>query len=58
MLGELEFTVNVADRCLPDITMDLISREPTTLLQQLCTQCVSWQLTPKCGPQELEVGAT
>lgn len=40
MLGELQFTLNVADRWLPDITMDLIIAEPTTLVWQLCTQCV------------------
>lgn len=32
MLGELGFTVNVADRWLPDITTDLIIEDPTTLI--------------------------
>lgn len=32
MLGGLGFTVNVADRWLPDITMDLIIEDPTTLI--------------------------
>jgi len=30
MLGDLGFTVDVANRRLPDITMDLIIEDPTT----------------------------